>query len=210
MTRALRSSSHALGIAARPGLFLAVPPVFVSPLSTPSPPDIRGIVPAQAYSIPGFNLLWPAAGLLALLLAGWALWHFLLRPRAGASAPGPSPRDIAAQRLRELEQRVDSLDPRLFGVEVSDVLRAYIGAQFGLQAQRQTSPEFLSTIVHASAFSAVEKAFLSGFLELSDLLKFAGEDASADARRTLLTQAREFVQPTSSPPPSWEALSAAT
>jgi hypothetical protein len=171
--------------------------VPISPVATPSPPDIRGIVPAQPYDLPSWNVLWIALGLAGLLLAAWALWHFFARSRVRPRPPPLlTPREIAGRRLRELAQQADTLDPRIFGVEVSNVLRTYIGAQFGLHPERQTSPEFLTSIMRASAFSDAEKALLAEFLEQSDLLKFARQDATADARRSLLAQASEFVQPT--------------
>jgi hypothetical protein len=167
------------------------------PLSLPAtspPPDIRGIVPAQPYFLPG-NYLWLIVAVVILVLAAWGLWRYLRRARTRPRAPLLTPREIAARRLRELERRADSLDPRIFGVEVSDVLRAYIGAQFGLHPERQTSPEFLNFIVGASVFSAAEKQLLGEFLEQADLLKFARQEAPLEARRGLLVQANDFVQP---------------
>ena len=181
----------------------------LAPLATPSPPDIRGIVPAQPYSIAYLNMLWLAAGATVLLaLAAWLVWRYWWRSRRGPAAPISSPREIADRRLRELEQRADSLEPRVFGVELCEILRGYIGAQFGLHPERQTSPEFLSSIVHASVFSTAEKALLNDFLEQCDLLKFAQQDATGDVRGNLLAQAKEFVQPAPVPAekPAPEAL----
>ena len=62
-------------------------------------------------------------------------------------------------------------------------------------------PEFLDSIVHASVFSAQEKALLAEFLEQADLLKFARQDATAAARRGLLAQAGEFCSPRQVRPP---------
>ena len=180
----------------------------LAPPAAPSP-DIRGIVPAQPYDIASVNLLWLAIGLAVVLLAALSYWYFFRRPRPQRRVPGLSPREVATRRLLELERQADALEPRLFGVEVCDILRAYIGAQYGLHPERQTSPEFLSSIVHASVFSGAEKSWLSEFLEQCDLLKFARHDAPDEARKKLLAQAREFLQPT--PAPSLpEVLSPAT
>jgi hypothetical protein len=204
MSIALRNRRQ-LGIAASLALPLLaaqnrpLPPL--SPLATPSPPDIRGIVPAQPYNIPSLGVLWLAAGgTILLVAAGWLVWRHFRRSRPRKSAPILTPRDIAARRLQELAQRADSLAPRVFGVEICDILRAYIGAQFGLHPERQTSPEFLASIVDASVFSAAEKALLAEFLEQCDLLKFAQQDATGDVRGSLLAQAKEFVQPAPAPP----------
>jgi hypothetical protein len=165
----------------------------VSP--TPSPPDIREIIPAQPYFIPGSNLLWAALALAGLLALAWVLWYWWRRAPAGTAVARLSPREAASRRLLELERTGETLEPRLFGVEASDILRAYIGAQFGLHPERQTSPEFLGDIVRARAFSEAEKALLGDFLAQCDLLKFAREDAGGEARRDLLAQARDFLQP---------------
>jgi hypothetical protein len=156
----------------------------VSP--TPSPPDIREIIPAQPYFIPGVNLFWGAVAVAGLLALAGVLCY--------------CPRAAASRRLLELEQTGDALEPRLFGVEASDILRTYIGAQFGLHPERQTSPEFLGVIVGARVFTEAEKALLADFLAQCDLLKFAREDAGGEARRALLAQAREFLQPALPPP----------
>lgn len=192
-------TSRQLAVAVLASLpLLAAQNVPISPLSGPAPPDIRDIIPAEPYAVPGSGL-WLAVGVASLILAAWVLWRFFLRPRPRRRAPGPAPREIALMRLRELERRAGELDARVFGIEVSEVLRAYIGAQFGLHPERQTSQEFLGSIVNATVFSPAEKTFLSEFLDQSDLLKFARLDASEDAKRRLLTQAAEFLQPPSAP-----------
>jgi hypothetical protein len=170
----------------------------VSP--SPSPPDIREIIPAQPYYIPGANLLWLALALAGVLLVVGLLWYLRRRPPAASAASRWSPREAANRRLQELERTGEALEPRLFGVEVSAILRAYIGAQFGLQPERQTSPEFLAAIIHARVFTEAEKTLLADFLAQCDLLKFAREDAGGEARRALLAQARQFLQPAPPPP----------
>jgi hypothetical protein len=167
---------------------------------TPSPPDIREIIPAQPYFIPGVNLFWGAIAVAGLLALAGVLWYCWRRAPAKAGAARLSPREAASRRLLELEQTGDALEPRLFGVEASDILRTYIGAQFGLHPERQTSPEFLGVIVGARVFTEAEKALLADFLAQCDLLKFAREDAGGEARRALLAQAREFLQPALPPP----------
>ena len=177
-------------------VFILHPSSFIlaaSAVSAPSPaPDIRGIVPPQPFYVSG-TFWWLAVAALCLLLAAFVLWQ-VMRPARKLPAPLPSPRELAARRLRELEARMDTLDPRTFGGAVCDVLRAYIGGEFGLAAERQTSPEFLASITGSRAFSVREHHLLAEFLEACDLLKFAPVDAPLGGQRPLLAQATEFLE----------------
>ena len=117
---------------------------------------------------------------------------------------------MAARRLQELEAQIDTLDARAFGGAVADVLRVYIGAQYRLHPERQTSEEFLSSITGSRIFSVVEHALLREFLEGCDLLKFARADATRDGKRRLLAQAMDFLEGSAQlPPPLPMTLSSA-
>jgi hypothetical protein len=108
--------------------------------------------------------------------------------------PPPTPRAVALRELERLRGEVDRLEPYSFSIAVSDVLRRFIGAQYSLHAQQQTSPEFLSAIGSSSRFSAEDQQLLAHFLERCDLLKFARIDATSDESRELLGRAVAFVQ----------------
>ena len=181
-----------------PSAFCLLPSAFCLTAASPAATDIRGIVPPQPIFV-GADLGWLAVAVLCLLLAGFILWEFL-RPTRKPPAPPPNPREVAARRLRELEARMEHLDARDFGAAVCDVLRAYIGGEFGLNAERQTSPEFLASIADNRAFSVREHHVLADFLEACDLLKFGRADATSDRKRHLLAQAAEFLEHTSHPP----------
>jgi hypothetical protein len=172
-----------------------------------SPADIRDIVPPQPYFLSGW-WIWIALGALCLVVAGWVLWRYFLRDRLRRPPPRISPRALAELRLTELERQLDTLDARLFGGEVCEVLRAYIGAQYGLHPERQTSPEFLESVAGSPVFTASQHGLLAEFLDQCDLLKFARQEASLDAKRRLLAQAREFVQTAALPLPTQAALAA--
>ena len=182
--------------------FILHPSSFIlaaSAVSTPPPaPDIRGIVPPQPFYLRG-DFWWLAVAGVCLLLAAFVLWE-VLRPTKKPPVPLPNPLSAATQRLRELAARMDGMDPRTFGGAVCDVLRAYIGGEFGLAAERQTSPEFLASITGNRAFSVREHHLLAEFLDACDLLKFARADATLDRKRHLLAQATEFLENSSRPP----------
>ncbi len=170
----------------------------MNPAATPTPtplPDIRDIVPPHAYLLPT-QYLWLLLAAVSLVAAGWwaAVWF-----RRSRKAPKLTPRQLAAMRLQDLQRNIETLDPRAFGGEVCDVLRAYIGGQFHLQPERQTSPEFLTSIAGSDVFTPFQHGILADFLQQCDLLKFARHDATLPAKQQLLDQATNFLENTGIP-----------
>ena len=174
-----------------------LPLAAVAAASTPAP-DIRSIVPPQPFYVAAGGLWLVLAG-GCLVLAAVLLWFWLRRPKTVVK-PTFTPRQVAACRLQELEARMQTLDARAFGNAVADVLRVYIGAQYRLHPERQTSEEFLGSITGSRAFSTGEHTLLQEFLEGCDLLKFARADATLDGKRRLLVQALEFLEGSAPPP----------
>ncbi len=171
-----------------------LPAAFCLSAASPSPaPDIRDIVAPQPFYVTGgWWLLVLAVGCVAAAgLVGWVLYRNLRRPKVVVP---PSPHEVAAGRLETLRARVDQFDPRAFGEEAADILRAFIGAQYGLQAQRQTSPEFLEAVRGSTLFSTAQHGVLAGFLTQCDLLKFAREDATREGKLRLIEQAGRFLE----------------
>ena len=173
---------------------------FAFCLSASPPPDIRSIVPPQPFSVSAGGIWLVAAG-ACLASVALVIWWWLRRPGKTAAGPVLTPRQVAAKRLQELETTMDTLSARAFGGEVADVLRVYIGAQYGLRPERQTSEEFLASITGSRTFSVVEHTLLRDFLEGCDLLKFARADATLHGKRRLLVQALEFLEGSAPPLP---------
>lgn len=159
------------------------------PATSPGIADIEP--PFDVLPYPTWMLaLLAAVALLLLALAAWLIVRWLRR----RPAPPPAmPGEIALAALREAEKQLDVLDPYRFSILVSDILRRYVTAQFGLHATEQTSPEFLAAVSRFPQFKPEEKSLLAAFLERCDLIKFARIDATRDDSRTLLGQARDFV-----------------
>jgi len=124
------------------------------------------------------------------LLAFGIVWYLRRRP----AGPPPSPRMIAMGELDLLRPQVATLDPYAFSVKVSDVLRTFIEAQYGLRAAHQTSPEFLASMAESREFSDKDRELLAQFLERCDLIKFARIDASSTDSAILHERAVAFVQ----------------
>lgn len=156
-------------------------------------PPIRDIEPPlDVFPYP----LWQvalAAG-LALTVTGAVIWLVGKWLRNRPAPLPPTPREIALAGLREAEGKLDTLEPHAFSILVSDILRRYVAAQFGLRAREQTSPEFLAGVAGSARFSAEEKALLGEFLSRCDVIKFANVAATRAESAALLAQAREFVE----------------
>ena len=161
-------------------------------MGTPPPPDIKPIappVPVFLYS-PWFIAMMIV--LAVLLIAGivWALMIYNRKP----PIPPPTPREIAVAALRKLRDRIASVEPYPFSIEVSDVLRAFVTREFQVRATNQTSPEFLTEAARSRRFSEADKSLLAAFLEKADLIKFARIHASVADSEQLLEQAFRFVE----------------
>jgi hypothetical protein len=175
--------------------------IFLAALtqSTPAPGSaseeelIRDIAPpVWVFPYPMWMVV--TGGVIALLLIiGAILWirrYIKNRP----APPPPTPRSIALRALERLREQVKSLDPYAFSIEVSEVLRTYVGAAYRLHAPQQTSPEFLAAISSSPKFSNFDRKLLAEFLEHCDLIKFARIDADAGDSARLLESAFAFVR----------------
>lgn len=159
----------------------------------PQLPEIRDIAaPIDVFPYPLWMVLAAAAVLLVILgLVVLGLVMYLRRRPAG---PPPSPRAIAMRELEELRPQITTMDPYSFSVKVSDTLRAFVEAQYGLRATHQTSPEFLASMAESKEFSEKDRELLTQFLERCDLIKFAHIDASSTDSAVLHERAVAFVQ----------------
>ena len=164
------------------------PSAAPAPPAAPPPPEIRDIAPPlDVWPYPLWMTL--AAAALALLLLGGLVWQFVRWRKSR-----PTPRELALGSLEQLRAQVAVLEPYAFSFAVSDVLRAYIGGQFGLHAREQTSVEFLSEISRTGRFSDDDRSLLAKFLVHCDMIKFARIDATSADSAQLLDSAVVFVR----------------
>lgn len=158
------------------------------PAATPVPiHDISGPIAFFPYPI------WMVV-VVALAVLGFVallVWLFVLR-RKPAMPLTPAAKALAA--LARLQASVETSDPYPFSIEVSDVLRAYLRDEYGLSATTQTSREFLETVSTRNVFNVEEREALAGFLEKSDLIKFARLHATTADCSALLEQADKLVR----------------
>lgn len=158
--------------------------------TAPTPAPLHDIVgPVWFLPWPVWAIVVAAIGAL-LLVAGIVV---LARKLLSRKKP-PAPRERALAALDALRASVRGAAPYAFGIEVSDAIRKYIRAQHGLHATTQTSLEFLTEIRDNPVFTDNEKAGLSVFLEKTDLLKFAREEAGESEMIGLLETAERLVR----------------
>src|SRR4029077_16545854 len=148
------------------------------------------IAPPVDYSfIPTWLIF--LASLVGLSLIGLLVW-FIKRKRKPLSPP-KLPREIALEELERISAEIETMNPYLFSIRVSDILRRYVTNQYALPVTRQTSVEFLTALSKSSPFSANEKSLLEDFLNRCDLIKFARYEATSADSRLLLEEATRFV-----------------
>jgi hypothetical protein len=96
--------------------------------------------------------------------------------------------------LEKLRAGVSGADPYKFGVTVSNAIRRYIQAEYGLEATTQTSIEFLDTLRESLFFTENEKDGLEVFLSKTDLLKYARSGAPETELLDLLDISARLVR----------------
>ena len=156
-------------------------------------PDIRDIEPPiDVFPYPAWQVALAALLLLSVVATGIVLYRHWLATRSGP--PPPSPRSVAIRALQGLRGRAAAEEPYAFSIAVSDVLRQFIDAQYGLRAGRQTSREFLGSVMIDKHFTAEDHELLTTFLEQVDLIKFARSTDDPAVNAQLLDAASAFVQ----------------
>ncbi|MCA9610491.1 MAG: DUF4381 family protein [Myxococcales bacterium] len=182
MTRALVVAAAWLA----PALALAQEPVedihdIRGPLFDPTPLWL-GIASLVLGAIAFATLAW-----LALRAIRW-----LRRPR--------TPRAIALARIDAARRLVD---PRAFAVEVSEAIREYVEARFGVHAPQQTTEELLVALAEDERSPlAPYQVPLTAFLAECDRAKFGGHTLDGTDREALAETARELVERSSAPAPA--------
>jgi len=153
--------------------------------------EFHDIAPPVEYSLisPWLIFVGVFASLLVLGPVIWFIAKSLRRP-----TPPQLPRERALALLEQIRTQIRAIQPYMFSIRVSDILRRYVTEQFGLPVTRQTSVEFLNGLRGASPFSEDEKSLLEDFLNRCDLIKFARYEATTSDSELLLEEAIRFVK----------------
>lgn len=118
------------------------------------------------------------------------------RDRKGEVAQKESPGKIATAHLDALEQSGLAAN-REFGaffVQLTAIVRRYIEERTGIQAEEQTTQEFLNAAAFRAHFSPEARQLLADLLSYADQVKFARQPSTAADCVLALSYAREFVR----------------
>jgi hypothetical protein len=141
-----------------------------------------------------------ALGLLGILGLTWRYWPKPTLAPPAAPVPSGPPEDLEAlERLSALRQKLSSLGHYALSIEVSDVLRDYVAARFGLPVKFQTTREFLDNAAQNESLNKTDREELGKFLGFCDQVKFAKGEASLVQQTQLLDTAVGFVKSTARP-----------
>lgn len=160
--------------------------------------DIRGLKPYLFFS-PNWKLLGLVA--LAILAVAAAAWWLSRRKPAVVTAPeavAPArpvapPRSVAGQLdALEAEGLVAGRRFGEFHARLSALMRAYLGARFGMPARRYTTTELLAALTRFDAPAEVQRVAASLLLQC-DLVKFAEARPTADDANARLAEARALL-----------------
>ena len=150
--------------------------------------EIEDIRPPVA-SDPVWMVLAILTGLLLVVLIAYLLWP---NPKP-AVIPPPEPTAWAQAKLADLKERLPQLSAYGASIEASDILREYVMRRYGLRATRQTTPEFLTSILPHPSFTPPLRELLADFLGACDQIKYARVDPGVEASENLVQQARAFI-----------------
>ncbi len=158
--------------------------------------------PDELLSWPRRVPLWlwviPLIALLALLL-GLVMARWLRRRRTFIQQPPPRPpHEIALNALALLKTKGyierGEIDP--FYIELSAIVRSYLEGRFGLRAPELTTEEFIREATSTQSLNSDQQKLVAGFLEQSDLVKFARFRPDAVSMQDAWNAAERLVQET--------------
>lgn len=114
-------------------------------------------------------------GILALLII--LFLYFRHKPKKTIPTPAPSgetPYERALKKLKQLEQEKtwQQGQVKLYYSNLSDTMREYVAAQYGIMAMEQTTDEFLRSIREIPILNQ-QKEKWQHLLQTADLVKFA-------------------------------------
>ena len=146
-----------------------------------------------------------AAGLVAAASAAAVAWGLRRRrrPQRRPTPPPPVAPEVAAQAA--LRALADAIDPspeagRRLCFALSEILRAYVEARFGLNATDLTYEEIMQRLGSTLELPDAQRSALRDILRQTDAGKFARWQADEASQRVLWRASGAFVAATTQPP----------
>ena len=93
---------------------------------------------------------------------------------------------------------IEALKIEPFYVALSGIVRRYLEGRFGLRAPERTTEEFIRDALTSKKLSDAHRDLVAGFLEQSDLVKFARHAPGPADMRNALESAERLVRETMS------------
>ncbi len=159
---------------------LAIPPlrIEVAPGLDPRDLSARDLAGLQHWPRRIWERVLAVLALVAALAAAlaWGLRRLQRRRRRAVAPPAVPPHEAAWTALQAL--RAGGLpdtpaDVEAFFVKLSDIVRRYLEDGFDLRAPEQTTEEFIRAAGASQNLTVPHQQLVAGFLEQSDLVKFA-------------------------------------
>lgn len=179
-----------------PGFTVEIPPALANeanPEPAPAPPPME--VPTLNY--------WLVGGLAALVAAALGALITLLvrryrRLREEALRPIPKrpPEEIAREALARLaaDGLLDRDETVEFHLRLSEILRAFVGAELEVNATEMTTTEIREMLETSGASLGIMRIELLRMLEESDLVKFARFSLPRSASETLFKDVERWIE----------------
>jgi hypothetical protein len=140
------------------------------------------------------------AALVLAVLGAWLLYRWAKRPKPAPIVPLVPPWITAMRELEEIRasKLLDEGQLDVFVDRVNDVVRRYLGARYGFDGLESTSEEIKGLL--ARVYPAVpDRAAIDGFLDDTDLVKFAKAMPERADCEQFLTRAETIVRVTVPP-----------
>jgi hypothetical protein len=174
-------------------LWAQAPAPPVAPASGEPVEDIRDIRGARSTLVQSPEAL-AAFGLLLLAATGYGVWRWR---RRRLRLPVLTPSERALQQLEQARSVMRPATAREFGGVVSDVVRGFIEIQLRVTVTQRTTEEFLQDLMGSSSNPLAQQTpLLAGFLQQSDMIKFAGDSVTLQTLESLLQSARHLIRET--------------
>lgn len=204
-----RVAGIAVGLAEGGDTLLAMSPGVMLSIGSLVPEDateLKDIAPIATFE----RSWWPwILGLLAFTAAAYGLWWFRKKGQfengdldEGAE-PVIAPYNEAVQRLSALQSMDLSLGDNIkpFYVELTDILRTYVGRRANVPALESTTAELLEKLKQSQARSIVPGdiiAEIDRVLSHADMVKFADLRPVLEEARAIVAETREAIEGTES------------
>ncbi len=173
----------------------------------PQPEQPNENEPPVGLKFPLVFVIVLSLGVLALLAGcgygAWRVWGRKVKPTSSGSEPDLRPEhEVAFRSLFELEKKgylnLGAFKSHYFGI--SEIIKAYIGARFGIDARESTTRELMT---HLTDFAQYQPeitdpviAFAKKLFNQLDRVKFTDYQPPSEEASQIVGEARKFIEMT--------------